>query len=205
MTRGCRRTRRRRAPDVGPTPSPTALSLARAGTSTALQRRQAGAAWHQQTRRCLPAHAPHPWCPLGDPGGSAQGGEHQRLAGRAAWQPPPQRGSGGAGQQERSNGLGTVGTRTRVPTRLRRATARRVEAQSTRQHAVGDRTTDCSGDHAVMARQVRPWLAKPRMAAAPRVRKSSWDPTSKPHQGQRLCRSEVRMYGCNRTSEPITN
>ena len=31
----------------------------------------------------------------------------------------------------------------------------------------GDQTTDCSGVHAVMARQVRPWLAKPTMSAAP--------------------------------------
>jgi len=41
-----------------------------------------------------------------------------------------------------------------------------------------------------MARQVRPWSAEPRTAAALRVRQSSWDPTSKSHQGQRLCRSE---------------
>ena len=33
-------------------------------------------------------------------------------------------------------------------------------------------TTDCSGDHAVMARQVRPWSAKPRLTAALRVRQS---------------------------------
>jgi hypothetical protein len=37
---------------------------------------------------------------------------------------------------------------------------------------IGDPSTDCSGDHAVMAKQVRPWLAKPTTAAAPRVRES---------------------------------
>jgi transposase len=36
----------------------------------------------------------------------------------------------------------------------------------------GVHTTDCSGDHAVMARQVRPGLAKPRTTAAPRVQDS---------------------------------
>src|ERR1035437_8458947 len=30
-------------------------------------------------------------------------------------------------------------------------------------------STDCSGDHAVMAKQVRPWLAKPSTSAALRV------------------------------------
>ena len=44
--------------------------------------------------------------------------------------------------------------------------------------------TDCSGDRAVMAKQVGPWLAKPRMAAAPRVRESYREPISKTHQGQ---------------------
>src|ERR1700741_2997340 len=34
----------------------------------------------------------------------------------------------------------------------------------------GRTTTDCSGDHEVMARQVRPWLAKPAPDEAPRVR-----------------------------------
>ena len=43
---------------------------------------------------------------------------------------------------------------------------------------------DCSGDHAVMAKQVRPWLEKPRMSAAPRVLQSDWEPTSSSHQGQ---------------------
>ena len=37
----------------------------------------------------------------------------------------------------------------------------------------GRYTTDCSGDHEVMARQVRPGLAKPVVAAAPRVRASN--------------------------------
>jgi transposase len=80
-----------------------------------------------KARRCLSAHAAHPWCPLGDPGGTAQGRELQRLAGRPARPPPSQRGGRCTGEQERSNGLGAVGTRTRVPTQLRRATTRRVE------------------------------------------------------------------------------
>jgi transposase len=49
----------------------------------------------------------------------------------------------------------------------------------------GEHTTDCSGDHAVKAKQVRPWLVKPRTAAALRVRVSYRDPISKTHQGQR--------------------
>jgi hypothetical protein len=35
------------------------------------------------------------------------------------------------------------------------------------------------------ALQVRPWLTKPRTAAAPRVRESYWESISKTHQGQR--------------------
>lgn len=34
----------------------------------------------------------------------------------------------------------------------------------------GRNTTDCSGEHEVMVRQVRPWLTKPVLAGAPRVR-----------------------------------
>ena len=49
----------------------------------------------------------------------------------------------------------------------------------------GKHTTDCSGDQAVKAKRVRPWLAKSRTAAAPRVRESNRKPISKTHQGQR--------------------
>jgi len=51
---------------------------------------------------------------------------------------------------------------------------------------VGEHATDCSGDHAVKVKQVRPWLAKPRPSGAPRVRESEGEPISKTHQGQRL-------------------
>ena len=49
----------------------------------------------------------------------------------------------------------------------------------------GKRTTDCSGDHTVMAKQVRPWLAKPGTVAALRVQVSDGEPASRSHQGQR--------------------
>src|SRR6516164_8704030 len=52
--------------------------------------------------------------------------------------------------------------------------------------ATGNHTTDCSGDHAVMANQVRPWLAESEVSAALRVRQSDWEPASQSHQGQRL-------------------
>ncbi len=55
---------------------PAVRGLARAGPTAALERRQADAAWHEQTRRCLPAHAADPRRPIGDPGGAAQGREH---------------------------------------------------------------------------------------------------------------------------------
>src|SRR5262249_27850327 len=51
--------------------------------------------------------------------------------------------------------------------------------------ATGSHTTDCSGDHAMMASQVRPGLAQPKMSAALRVRQSEWEPASRSHQGQR--------------------
>ena len=47
-------------------------------------------------------------------------------------------------------------------------------------------------------KQVRPWLAKPKMTAAPRVRESDRELTSQSHQGQRHdAAHKVRMYGCN--------
>jgi hypothetical protein len=51
----------------------------------------------------------------------------------------------------------------------------------------------------MMARQVRPWLAKPARFEAPRVRAIDWGPNQRIpfHQAQRLCRIKVRMYGCN--------
>src|SRR5215472_16951806 len=52
-------------------------------------------------------------------------------------------------------------------------------------YATGNHTTDCSGDHAVMASQVRPGLAQPKTSAALRVRKSDWESTRRSHQGQR--------------------
>jgi len=51
--------------------------------------------------------------------------------------------------------------------------------------STGEHTTDCSGDHAVMAKQVGPWLEKPKASGAPRVRDTEWEPTTKTHQGQR--------------------
>ena len=49
-----------------------------------------------------------------------------------------------------------------------------------------------------MAKQVRPWLAKPAVRLAREVRKSDGAPTSTFHQGPRqTVADEVRMYGCN--------
>jgi hypothetical protein len=64
-----------------------------------------------------------------------------------------------------------------------------------------DPTSDCSSDHAVMARQVGPWLAKPRMSAAPRVRQSGGEPTSSFHQGQR--HSRIQSPDVRKQSSPI--
>lgn len=53
------------------------------------------------------------------------------------------------------------------------AAQRRSEPSATdQQRRQGEQTTDCLGDHEVMARQVRPWLAKPAPDEAPRVRVS---------------------------------
>jgi hypothetical protein len=55
-------------------------------------------------------------------------------------------------------------------------------------------------------KQVRPWLAEPKMTAAPRVRESDWEPTSQSHQGQRHeAATKVRMYGCNLFLVPSRN
>jgi transposase len=43
----------------------------------------------------------------------------------------------------------------------------------------------CSGEHAVMARQVRPWLIKPAPVNAPRVQHGNGASTNRFHQGQR--------------------
>src|SRR5580700_5933127 len=51
-----------------------------------------------------------------------------------------------------------------------------------------------------MANQVRPWLVKPRMSAAPRVRESDWEPASQSHQGQR--HAPQQKSGCTGALSP---
>ncbi len=53
-----------------------------------------------------------------------------------------------------------------------------------------------------MAKQVRPWLAKPKMTAAPRVRESDWEPISQTHQGQRL-KPQLKSE-CTGQSDPVS-
>jgi len=70
--------------------------------------------------------------------------------------------------------------------------------------ATGDHTTDCSGDHAVMANRVRPWLEEPRTSAALRARESDWE-ASQPIPSGTAARAaaKVRMYGCNLALQAI--
>ena len=98
----------------------------------------------------------------------------------------PEYRGGGAGQQECTYRVGATRPWARVQGRLRAKPYSNVTGNITdNTGSTGDHTTDCSGDHAVMAKQVRPWLVKPRPAGAPGVRDSYWEPTSKTHQGQR--------------------
>ncbi len=100
--------------------------------------------------------------------------QHQRLARRPAQPASSEHRSRSAGQQERAHRLGAACTRPGVPTRLRARGLGRIAGSADRQDKLdtGEHTTDCSGDHAVMARQVRPGLAKPRTTGAPRVRET---------------------------------
>jgi len=94
---------------------PAAVCLAGTGAQAGLQRRQAEAAGHQQARRRVPANLADPRSTLGDPGGAAQGGQHQRLARQPAQSPSSEHCGRRAGQQERAHGLGAACTRPRVP------------------------------------------------------------------------------------------
>ncbi len=87
------------------------------------------------------------------------------------------------------------------------AAGRRVDDRRTTTTSTGEEpTTDCSGDHAVMARQVRPWLANPRMTAAPRVRQSDRGANQQIPSGTAAhAATKVRMYGCNPYLQAITN
>jgi transposase len=67
-------------------------------------------------------------------------------------------------------------------------------------------------DHRLLRRsrndgkQVRPWLAEPKTAAAPRVHVSDREPTSQSHLGQRNeAAYKVRVYGCNLFLPAIIN
>jgi hypothetical protein len=64
-------------------------------------------------------------------------------------------------------------------------------------------STDCTGNHAVMAEQVRPWLVKPAVRLAREVRKSDRAPTSTSHQGPRqIAASESECTGAIFTFTP---
>jgi hypothetical protein len=58
-------------------------------------------------------------------------------------------------------------------------------------------------DHAVMAKQVRPWLAEPSRSAALRVRESEWEPASRSHQGRR--HTPQQKSGCTGAIYPCKN
>ena len=81
-----------------------------------------------------------------------------------------------------------------------------LDSRSQPTRTAGDHTTDCSGDHEMMAKQVRPWLTKPAKCHAPRVHTSDGASTSEFHQGQRARLAiKVRMHGCNRRLQVIIN
>ena len=114
--------------------------------------------------------------------------QHQGLVDQSAQAPASEYRRGGTGQQERTHRVGDTRPRARIQSRLCADAHGRIDPQQllTTNDSTGEHTTDCSGDHAVMAKQVRPWLAKPRTSGAPRVRQSEREPTSQTHQGQRL-------------------
>ena len=112
------------------------------------------------------------------------------------------------GEQECAHDLGSACSRARIPTRLHAAGCARIVAANESKRSIRRRRST----HRLLRRsrndgkQVRPWLAKPKMTAAPRVRESDWEPTSRSHQGQRHeAATKVRMYGCNLYSMPLRN
>ena len=72
-----------------------------------------------------------------------------------------------------------------VETQQRRPLRRQIGRPETVQDEERIHTTDCSGDHEVMAKQVRPGLAKPEGDTAQQVRLRDREPTSESHQGPR--------------------
>ena len=112
--------------------------------------------------------------------------QHQCLVGQSAQPAAPEYRRRGTGQQKRTHRVGDARPRARVQSRLCADPYGRIAGNVTDNNgSTGEHTTDCSGDQAVTAKQVGPWLAKPRTAAAPRVRESYREPISKTHQGQR--------------------
>jgi len=110
-------------------------------------------------------------------------------------------------QQKRTHRVGAACPRARVPGRLYADPEGRVAGKS-----YGPQRQNRRTHHRLLRRsssegkQVRPWLAKSRMAAAPRVRESNRKPISKTHQGQRQnAAAKVRMYWCNLFLQAITN
>jgi transposase len=102
--------------------------------------------------------------------------------------------------------VGDTGPRARVPGRLCADPNGRIVGSFTDQNdRTGEHTTDCSGDHAVMAQQVGPWLVKPRMTAAPRVRVSDREPISQTQGTAAQAAAKVRMYGCNLILSALMN
>src|SRR5699024_10574627 len=88
---------------------PTAGGLAGAGTQTALDRRQAGLAGYQQTRRQLLAHLADSWGALSYSSVVRQARRCQSVAQGFAGTASDQRGGRGTGEQERTDRVGYDG------------------------------------------------------------------------------------------------
>jgi transposase len=68
----------------------------------------------EQARRRILTHATDPRCPLGDPGGKEQSGQHQRLVEQFTEPATSEYRGGGAGQQECTHRVGATCPRARV-------------------------------------------------------------------------------------------
>ena len=144
--------------------------LAGPGAAPAFQRGQAKPAGHQQARRHVSAHLADPWCALGDLPRAEQGpGQLRVLLGQRCCPAAQQeRSGGGTGQQECPHRVGLAGARALLRAGLR--TKAGLSHKNRGKSEDEEKTTDCSSNHEVMARQVRPWWGQSDENVALRVR-----------------------------------
>lgn len=148
----------------------SARGVARFGSATAFQRRQADFARHEQARRRVPENAAELRCPIVNLLSNAES-RLGDLVGQAHKTAQQEHGRGSAGQQDCQDRVGAARARPRIPIRLPKGFSAGVVKASV-DRLIEDHTTGCSGDHAAMARRVRPWLAQRAPDEAVRVRVS---------------------------------